>query len=197
MIEHLYATLLYHNMVADHKILNYQIDKVIDKIEFNMKDDWGATHYLSTDFAPNVPPNILKELGLRKLSQEIDKHIREYCSELRFEVNDYTVQSWFSKFEKRNYAHIHDHGEADISGVYYYKTNGKDGNLFFQTPNPYHSVTKCYLVQAIDWEHQPIEGKILLFPGWLKHGVRTNMTDNTRISLSFNIYFSGIRKNIV
>ena len=85
MIERLYPTLLYNNMVSDHKVLNYHIDKVIDKINFNMKDTWGATHYLSTDFAPNVSLNILKELGLRKLSQEIDKHIKEYCSELGFE----------------------------------------------------------------------------------------------------------------
>ncbi len=26
-------------------------------------------------------------------------------------------------------------------------------------------------------------------PGWLKHGVKTNTEDNTRISLAFNIFF--------
>ena len=39
------------------------------------------------------------------------------------------------------------------------------------------------------WEHKPEVGKILLFPGWLKHGINTNNTDNIRISLSFNICF--------
>ena len=29
----------------------------------------------------------------------------------------------------------------------------------------------------------------MMFPGWLKHGVYTNTTDNTRISISFNIEF--------
>ena len=37
--------------------------------------------------------------------------------------------------------------------------------------------------------YTPKEGKILLFPGWLEHGVKTNLTDNVRMSLSFNVYF--------
>jgi len=30
-----------------------------------------------------------------------------------------------------------------------------------------------------------------LFPGWLQHGVRTNITNDTKISLSFNIYYDN------
>ena len=42
-----------------------------------------------------------------------------------------------------------------------------------------------------DFEHEPMEGKLIIFPGWLLHGVRQNSTDNTRISLSFNITFKN------
>ena len=31
------------------------------------------------------------------------------------------------------------------------------------------------------------QGVILLFPGYLKHGVQTNISDVERLSLSFNI----------
>ena len=34
----------------NYQSINYHIDKVIDKVDFNMKENWGATHYLSTDF---------------------------------------------------------------------------------------------------------------------------------------------------
>ena len=29
-------------------------------------------------------------------------------------------------------------------------------------------------------------GDLLLFPSWLDHGVKANMTDNARINISFN-----------
>ena len=38
----------------------------------------------------------------------------------------------------------------------------------------------------------PEVGKLLLFPGWLQHGVSTNTTSSNRKSLAFNIYFNKI-----
>ena len=185
MIEHLYTTPVYSNFAKDYQSLNYHIDKVIDKVDFNYKKEWGATHYMSTDFMKKI--NIIKKLGLNKIEKEIDTHLRNYCNELNFPMRDYASESWFAKFEKGNYAHIHNHGFADISGAYYYKTNGEDGDFFFESPNPYLSTSECYIPLSQRWEYKPQEGKILLFPGWLKHGVKTNNTDNTRISLAFNI----------
>ena len=201
MIEQLYATPIYNAIVKDYQVLNYHIDKVLDRVNFNHKDEWGATHYLSTDFGVGTTDNIIKELGLHKVSKEIDNHLRKYIDELngddRFhqatEMVDYDVRSWFSMFKKGNYAHIHHHGDADISGVYYYRTNKKDGNLFFTSPNIHLETTRCYMRFGEVWEHHPEEGKIMLFPGWLKHGVRTNTTEDIRISLSFNIYFKHKR----
>ena len=72
---------------------------------------------------------------------------------------------------------------------WYYKTNKEDGYLYFQTPNPYLEGSLCYTNQGHRWKHSPQEGKLLLFPGWLKHGVTTNETEDTRISISFNIIF--------
>ena len=189
MIEHLYATPVYSNFAKDYQSLNYHIDKVIDKVDFNYKKEWGATHYISTDFMKRI--NIIKKLGLNKIEKEIDTHLRNYCNDLDFTMRDYALESWFAKFEKGNYAHIHNHNHADISGAYYYKTNGEDGDFFFESPNPYLSTSKCYTSLSQRWEYKPQEGKILLFPGWLKHGVETNNTDNTRISLAFNICFKN------
>ena len=36
---------------------------------------------------------------------------------------------------------------------------------------------------------QPIQGSMLLFPGYLVHGIKTNTSDHDRLSLSFNIVF--------
>ena len=187
-IEHHYPIRVYCGTVDNHEVVNYHIDKVIDKVDFKMVGRWGSTHYISTDFSlDNV--NILKDLGLNLVIGVIDKHLQEYCSELNYpsrKTRDYTFESWFSLFKKGNYAHIHDHGQADISGVYYYKTNEKDSEIFFQAPFPYR---KSFEVDYYEIIHKPTPGGILLFPGWFKHGVRTSTSDHDRISLSFNIQF--------
>ena len=178
-------------MVVDYQTINYHIDKVIDKVKFYSPNKWGKTHLLSINFTKKSPEsfNIIKDLRLKKLEKEIDKHLKEYCDEIGLPHLKYKMSSWFSKFENGSYAHIHNHADTDISGVYYYKTNGDDGKFFFESPNDHLTTSRIYKHQGIRWEYIPHCGKIILFPGWLRHGVETNITDNTRISISFNINF--------
>jgi len=189
MIENLHSTPIYGNMVSGYNAINSHLDKIIDDVNFNMKSDWGSTHYISTNFDPNTQSNIIDDYNLKEVYKEIDIHLERYCHELNFSMMDYNMQSWLSMFKKGNYGHIHNHGDADISGVYYYKTNGEDGSIFFESANPFLEISRCFKNESEVWEHKPQVGKILLFPGWLKHGIRTNNTDNVRISLSFNICF--------
>tara|TARA_B100000029_G_C17274733_1_gene851174 strand:- start:149 stop:715 length:567 start_codon:yes stop_codon:yes gene_type:complete len=187
MIESLYATPIYYSIVKNKEEIQSSISNCIDNINFSMKEEWGSTLYLSNT---TFNDNIIEILGLNLLSEEIDRHLSAYCSELEFNMPEYTMTSWFTLSKKGNYSHIHHHAPADISGVYYYKTTEKDGSLFFESPNPHLDATRCYGKKyGESWRHPPIEGKILLFPGWLKHGVETNETDSERISLSFNVKY--------
>ena len=97
--------------------------------------------------------------------------------------------SWFAKFNKGHYAHIHSHGHADIAGVYYFQTNNEDGTIFFEAPSKCMANAKCY--RPPRYEQRAEAGKILFFPGWLEHGVTTNTSDESRISLSFNIWLEA------
>ena len=187
MIEYLYPTPIYCCLVNEFESIQQEISRCMNKVDFQMKDSFGTTHYLSPT---SFKENIFDKYRLKSLSKEIDKHLRLYCDDLRFPSHDYEITSWFAKYKKGNYANINGHGHTDISGVYYYKTNQKDGDLFFESPTPNLQTSKCYNKLGDSWDHTPIEGKLLLFPGWLRHGVRTNTTDNTRISISFNIYFA-------
>ena len=42
------------------------------------------------------------------------------------------------------------------------------------------------LLRHLDWGIPPEENKILLFPSWLPHYVDDNLSDEDRISISFN-----------
>ena len=153
-----------------------------------MVPGWGSTHWLSD---PTFNSNLVSDFNLDKFATEIDIHVKNYCQSVGYRPKDGTelkyriVSSWFALFKKGNYAHIHNHGDSDIAGVYYFKKSGDDGNLFFCTPNK--AIDSSVLLKTGRMVVNPTEGELLLFPGWLDHGVQTNDTDDERVSVSFNI----------
>ena len=44
MFEDLFATPIYYQMLSDKDIQN-EIDKIIGDVKFDLKEEWGQTHY--------------------------------------------------------------------------------------------------------------------------------------------------------
>lgn len=89
---------------------------------------------------------------------------------------------------------IHDHANCLFSGVYYVKTPKDSGNLMFYDPREARTFYKpsvqaftAYTADAV--AHPPEAGILLIFPSWLKHGVDPNLSDEERVSISFNYVF--------
>jgi uncharacterized protein (TIGR02466 family) len=89
---------------------------------------------------------------------------------------------------------IHDHANCLFSGVYYVQAAEDSGNLMFYDPReartfykPLVSNYTAYTADAI--AHTADPGLLLIFPSWLKHGVEPNLSDQERISVSFNYVF--------
>ena len=176
------------------------IDKVIDDVVFyDTPAGWGRTHKISKTSSEHFfCDDVIADLNLVELQNEIDYLVREYCLSVGIQYTNYVRTSWFSLFEEGDYAHIHNHMSASISGCYYYETNQNDGNIFFKTPLPQLYTNPAFVGLSNRVEVQAENGKFLLFPGWLEHGVSTNETKDRRISLSFNIefdYLSSLKDN--
>ena len=119
----------------------------------------------------------------------LNENLHGYLTQLGFDANTpHRLESWITLLDTDDYGHIHDHGNADVSGVYYFQTNEQDGDIVFYNPAP--QVDMSTILKASTWRHKPMIGKMLLFPGYLKHGIFRNETTSTRISLSFNIFFN-------
>ena len=181
--------------VYNNKIRGSVFDKVqeeigdsLSKVDFRFNDSFGDTHFLSD---PTFQENYIEKHSLDSLLSVIKQNVENYMIDIGYttEIKYRIASSWIALFKPGHYGHVHDHGITDISGVYYYKTNGKDGNIFFESPNNnlVSSTPFNHLSHGVTYD--PQEGVLLLFPGWLKHGINKNKTDETRISLSFNIYF--------
>ncbi len=182
-----FSTQIYCGAATDFDDIQTELRSCIGDIDFNMVSGWGNTHYLSD---PSFNSNLIKDFNLEKFSKEVDIHVGNYISGTGSDLvntNYNIISSWFALFKRGNYAHIHNHGDADIAGVYYFKKSGDDGNLFFCTPNKAEDTSILFKKGRV--VTNPKEGEFILFPGYLDHGVQTNDTDEERVSLSFNIYF--------
>lgn len=155
---------------------------------FKYHEGWNpGTHQLSdTTFSDSL----MTSFNLTVFKKELDRHVKAYISTLGIPENiEYKILSaWITKTNKNEYSYIHNHGTSDISGVYYYKTNGKDGNIGFRN-NMKEFITFLLQNMPTDIMYEPEVGKIILFPGWMDHYVQPNLTNNERISVSFNIAF--------
>ena len=91
------------------------------------------------------------------------------------------------------YNRPHLHPNALFSGVYWIKTPEKSGDLMLYEPRQGAQCTmpnrkKGRLPPQLwrEIHYEPVAGRIIMFPAWLWHEVRTNESNDTRISVSFN-----------
>ena len=188
MIESIFSIPLYYNFAEDQKLTDIQseISSVIDDIKLYYVKNWGKTHKISSD-------DILEQYDLPNLKNFIEQNLYEYLDDLQYQGSrEYKTKGWVAVFETNDYGHIHSHGDADISGVYYFQTNTTDGELSFYHPAAQVELSPCFDHITI-WKHVPMVGKLLMFPSYLKHGILRNQTTDTRISISFNVFFKEER----
>jgi uncharacterized protein (TIGR02466 family) len=89
----------------------------------------------------------------------------------------------------------HTHPNNYLSGVYYVQTMEGADSIFFSDPRPQAIVVRppfgkdnAYTGNEVSMEAK--EGRLIIFPAWLSHGVPPNRGNRDRISISFNIMFS-------
>jgi len=191
-VQGCFSVPIYYSLVQKYLLSSIQHEFSVakedldNKNSFNYKEGWEpGTHQISdVEFSKNL----FQDYNFPVFLKELDHHIKLYLTSVSIPTTtEYKiVSSWMTKTRKNEYAHLHNHGRSDISGVYYYKTNGVDGSIRFKNPLSQFSTFLLENVRA-DVMYPPIEGRLILFPGWLDHSVETNNTDHERISISFNI----------
>lgn len=154
-----------------------------------MPNNDPITHSL-TD--PTFTSNLIADFNLVNLEKEITEQVNNFLIGIghrnipKFKI----VSSWMTHTAPGEYTPNHDHASADFSGVYYIITNGRDGDIHFCNPNPAMNHTYGFAPLASKYMHTPEVGKMIIFPGWLEHGVNSNQSDDVRVSISFNIIFN-------
>ena len=110
-------------------------------------------------------------------------------------VKDFLNNNYKSINNYKDYNGVHTHPQSIISGVFYVQVPEKSGELEFYHPVtdyldmywPQKDITEYNSWNSPVWRMPVKEGKLILFPSWLKHGVQPNLNKvESRISVSFN-----------
>ena len=100
---------------------------------------------------------------------------------------------WININPKHSFHGDHIHPKAHLSGVFYLQCPKESGDIIFKDPKAVSfmfpaSYTEITGENAIEFRCPPKEGGLLLFPSWLSHSVGQNISDEERVSMSFNLF---------
>jgi uncharacterized protein (TIGR02466 family) len=95
----------------------------------------------------------------------------------------------------------HSHPNNFLSGVYYVRTYTGADTINFHDPRSQAAVIRPPVTELTTENTDQVvvrvrNGTLLLFPSYLEHSVDANMSEEERISISFNIMFSSFTEKL-
>ena len=124
---------------------------------------------------------------------EIEKQANNFAKEIEINQSLKLTNLWININGYKDFNLRHTHESSIISGVFYVKVPDKSSKITF-----YHPAFKLMMREwninmkhnhytSSVWSITPQKGRLLLFPSWLEHEVSPNLSQESRISISFNI----------
>ena len=111
------------------------------------------------------------------------------------DVKFYITQSWLNYTKPGEYHHKHDHPNSLLSGVFYFNADKEKDRIYFYDDKDYQRLkleaTEWNLYNSRSWWYPVGTGDLVIFKSELTHMVDTTVSDQTRISLAFNVFAKG------
>ena len=157
------------------------INSIIPKLNFEVVDNDPVQSTIKNNENAKL---ILEDIP--ELREAMDKHLREYVSD---GINDFIITGMAAnKIRKGEYQSKKRNTPYDLSVIYFYQTNGEDGNLMFETDSSnLESTSLKFGFPFNNMFYRPKLGRLIIFPSWLNHRVHTNETDSERITFHFDL----------
>jgi len=118
---------------------------------------------------------------------------RDIYKEEHLDSEPFLGNMWANINPPGGFNRTHNHPNSLWSGVYYIKTPKNCGHLKLEDPRSIALMTRPRQVPGEQpnrlWRevhYEPVAGRLIMFPAWLNHCVDPNMSNDIRISVSFN-----------
>jgi len=189
----LWPILFLQRTIPGHEHADLELDRLVREQEAG--NDRLTTDYLGGNFLALDNP------AVAWLKQCIHKSAVDYCRRagMRYDV-EWSLQGWANVNRLGDYHDPHNHPHAYLSGTYYVRVptsraplrnraDVRPGCITFYDPRTAANMNAIANDPQIEPELtvSPKPGMILLWPAFLMHFVHPNLSDEPRISVSFNL----------
>ncbi len=192
-IQPLWPTLFLSHRLPGHEQANPVLLDVIQQME--QARPGLTTGYLDSNFFAETHP------AIDWLEACVRRCVSDYAGATGIDYElDYHVQGWANVNRFGDYHNLHNHPYSWLSGTYYVqvpetrrempgRSDLDPGAISFFDPRPQANMNAIKRDAQVNPEHrvQPQAGEILLWPAFIHHLVHPNLSDETRVSISFNI----------
>jgi uncharacterized protein (TIGR02466 family) len=187
-----FPTSIWRFNVPDHEALNLSLmrlaeqERARDPVGMSRRSSMLGWH--STDQLHRRPEMERFVAVLQRNVEEVGRAYRMDTRQVRLEL----ATCWIIVNGKFASGAVHCHPHSFLSGVYYVRAPDNCGDIFFQDPRPAAIMGSCPVTEHAPWtvrqiSYRPLSGGMLIFPSWLYHGVEPNLSDESRVSVSFNL----------
>jgi len=178
-------------------VYSSKLERALTKEELKIINKYKKKTYKNEGNLTSLDTYVLENKTLKNLKRDLNKKVINYFNEVVCPKNSiipYITQSWINYTETNQFHHRHSHSNSYVSGVFYIAANKEVDTIKFYKPD--HQEIKLDRVQynifnSTGWWCPVQTGDVLLFPSSLTHGVVPKKGTDTRISLSFNVFFKG------
>jgi uncharacterized protein (TIGR02466 family) len=140
--------------------------------------------------------NLHLEEYTKTISNIVLQHARLYWKVLDVDprLEPRIDQCWSNIHYNKSITIEHSHSLYPIVATLYVKSKKHSGDLVLINPMEYGITHIPYGVAIENKTETSIKvstGDLVLFPGWIRHKTTENLSDQSRIVLSFNIHYQG------
>ena len=191
-----FSTPIWINQISNYEGINTELKNYIynereKNPEGTKKSNVNGWHSEEFDLKNENLKNFITEI-----SQNIGSAVKDMGWDLETQVVKITSM-WSIINNKDAFNEKHHHGNSALSAAYYVKAEQNAGDIVFFDPRQanvfHHPISnKVNNINAQVQSVTPKPGTLVLFPSYLEHKVNTNLSNEDRIVISFNV--SLIRK---
>ena len=186
-----FSTPIWSAKIANFKNVNEDMHNYI----LNLKDqnpagikksNFNGWHSKDFDLNDEIP---------KKFINSVSSNINTAFNDMDWDIEKQIIQIksvWAIINEKGASNERHHHGNSALSAAYYVRAPKDCGDIVFYDPRPApvfsHPISrKPNILNATVNSITPNEGMLVLFPSYLDHSVKPNLSSNQRIVISFNV----------
>jgi uncharacterized protein (TIGR02466 family) len=186
-----FSTPIWASKIDNYETTNQEMLKYIFQLQKN--DPVGI---LKSNFKGWHSKNFnLKDEQPKIFIEAIKKNINTALNDMGWDLSTQSVKIknvWAIINERDAWNQKHHHSNSDLSAAYYVSAYDNCGDIVFYDPRPApvhnHPISKLpNELNATRREIRPEPGMLVLFPSYLEHSVRPNLSDEKRIVISFNL----------